>query len=195
MLGCTLEEAKVIVDAYWDAVPALRKLRDAVKAIWKKRGGTFVVGVDGRLIRTRSEHSLLNALFQSGGVICAKYTTVYLYEEMESKGYRCNPFEDSEIDMSSMIEYHDEAQLAVAKNLIEFKVFDTEDEVKDFKENWTGSNLGGEVELQNGKFAIALPNIVSQAIEKSVARAVETVGLKVPLGIAWVVGKNWYNCH
>jgi DNA polymerase I - 3''-5'' exonuclease and polymerase domains len=195
MLGCTLEEAKVIVDAYWDAVPALKKLRDAVKEIWKRRGGSFVVGVDGRLIRTRSEHSLLNALFQSGGVICAKYTTVFLYEEMESKGYRCNPFEDSEIDMSSMIEYHDEAQLAVAKNLIEFEVFDTEEQLNDFKEDWNGGKLGGEVKLQNGKLAIALPNVVSEAVENSINRAVETVGLKVPLGMEWVVGMNWFQCH
>lgn len=89
----------------------------------------------------------------------------------------------------------DEAQLAVSKDLIKFKLFDSEEDVSEFKKNWSGGKLGGEVELKNGKLAVALPNVVSEAIENSINRAVETVGLKVSLGIEWVVGKNWYNCH
>ena len=65
----------------------------------------FIIGVDGRKINTRSQHSLLNALFQSGGVICAKYATVFIFQLLEEQGLRCNPFE-SDIDVCGMIEYH-----------------------------------------------------------------------------------------
>lgn len=106
MLGISDEEAKQLVEDYWNEVLPLSKLRDAVEEKWTERGKKYIIGVDGRKINTRSKHSLLNALFQSGGVICAKYSTVFAYQLMEEKGYKCNPFEHEEIDMSSMIEYH-----------------------------------------------------------------------------------------
>ena len=106
MLGISESEAKNLVDEYWKAVQPLSDLRDAVTKTWKERGKKYVIGVDGRKINTRSQHSLLNALFQSGGVICAKYTTVFIYQLLEEQGYKCNPFEYSEIDMCGMIEYH-----------------------------------------------------------------------------------------
>ena len=106
MLGITQQQAEVLVQNYWDAVKPLSDLRDAVEKVWKARGSAFVVGVDGRKIVTRSKHSLLNALFQSGGVICAKYATVFIYQLLEEQGYKCNPFEHEVIDMCGMIEYH-----------------------------------------------------------------------------------------
>lgn len=106
MLGLTDEQAKALFDAYWDAVEPLKNLRDAVGSSWEARGKSFVIGVDGRKIVTRSKHSLLNALFQSGGVICAKYSTVFIYQLLEEQGYKCNPFKDKTIDMCGMIEYH-----------------------------------------------------------------------------------------
>ena len=106
MLGIGEMEAKNLVDDYWKAVKPLSDLKDAVTKTWKERGKKSVVGVDGRKIVPRSQHSLLNALFQSGGVICAKYTTVFIYQLLEEQGYNCNPFEHSELDMCGMIEYH-----------------------------------------------------------------------------------------
>ena len=106
MLGLTDDQAKALFDAYWDAVEPLKNLRDAVGSSWEARGKSFVIGVDGRKIVTRSKHSLLNALFQSGGVICAKYATVFIYQLLEDQGYKCNPFKDNVLDMCGMIEYH-----------------------------------------------------------------------------------------
>ena len=106
MLSIGDEEAKQLVEDYWSQVKPLSDLRDAVEAKWIERGKKCVIGVDGRKINTRSRHSLLNALFQSGGVICAKYSTIFLYKLLEEQGYKCNPFEHEVIDMSSMIEYH-----------------------------------------------------------------------------------------
>lgn len=195
MLGLTDEQAKALFDAYWDAVEPLKNLRDAVGSSWEARGKSFVIGVDGRKIVTRSKHSLLNALFQSGGVICAKYSTVFIYQLLEERGYKCNPFKDKTIDMCGMIEYHDECQLAVNPKLIQYKIFKTEEELKDFESSWEGEQLGSAVDGKNGTLVIALPNPVSQAITKAIDMAVEEVKLKVPLGCEWVVHKNWYGCH
>lgn len=195
MLGLTDDQAKALFDAYWDAVEPLKNLRDAVGSSWEARGKSFVIGVDGRKIVTRSKHSLLNALFQSGGVICAKYATVFIYQLLEDQGYKCNPFKDKVLDMCGMIEYHDECQLAVNPKLIQYKIFKTEEELKEFESSWDGEQLGSAVEGKNGTFVVALPNPVSQAITKAIDMAVEEVKLKVPLGCEWVVHKNWYGCH
>ena len=195
MLGISESEAKTLVEDYWKAVQPLSDLKEAVTKVWQERGKKFVVGVDGRKIMTRSQHSLLNALFQSGGVICAKYTTVFIYQLLEEQGYNCNPFEHSELDMCGMIEYHDEGQLAVNPKLIPLKVFDTEEQYKDFVSNWEGEQLGAETHYQSGKICIALPNPVSLAIEKAIKMAEKETRLKVPLGMEYIVHKNWYGCH
>ena len=195
MLGITMGEAKVLVDNYWEAVKPLSDLRDAVTRKWKERGSKYVVGLDGRKIMTRSQHSLLNALFQSGGVIDAKYTTVFLYQILEDQGLKCNPFTEKTIDMCGMIEYHDECQLAVNPKLIELKTFDTEEDYKEFLSAWTGEQLGSETTLRNGKICIAMPNVVSRAITEAIKLAEIETRLKVPLGMEYVVANNWYNCH
>jgi len=182
----TDEQAKILFDAYWDAVEPLKNLRDAVGNSWESRVNSVVVGIDGRKIVTRSKHSLLNALFQSGGVICAKYATVFIYQLLEAQGYKCNPFKEKTIDMCGMIEYHDECQLAVNPSLIKYKVFKTEDEANEFVNKWKGEQLGSIVEGKNDTFVIALPNPVSQAISKGIDMAVEEVKLTLFL---------WYPCH
>ena len=190
MLGIGESEAKTLVEDYWKAVQPLSDLKEAVTKVWKERGKKFVVGVDGRKIMTRSQHSLLNALFQSGGVICAKYTTVFIYQLLEEQGYNCNPFEHSELDMCGMIEYHDECQLAVNPKLIPLKVFDTEEQYQDFVSGWKGEQLGAETHYQSGKICIALPNPISLAIEKAIKMAEKETRLKVPLGMEYIVHKN-----
>lgn len=195
MLGITMQEAKALVDNYWEAVKPLSDLRDAVTRKWKERGSKYVVGLDGRKIMTRSQHSLLNALFQSGGVIDAKYTTVFLYQILEDQGLKCNPFTEKTIDMCGMIEYHDECQLAVNPKLIELKTFNTEEDYKEFLSTWTGEQLGSETTLRNGKICIAMPNVVSKAITEAIKLAEIETRLKVPLGMEYVVANNWYNCH
>lgn len=195
MLGLSDMEAKILFNDYWEAVLPLKKLKEAVASVWKQRGKTYVTGVDGRKIRTRSEHSLLNALFQSGGVICMKYVTVFLFEALENQGLHCDPFEYEHNDVLPMIEYHDEQQLSLHPSLLKYKIFDSKDEAKDFVAKWEGDQLGAITEGKDGKFVISLPNVVSIALKESYDRAVETVGLKVPLGHEWVVHKNWYGCH
>ena len=195
MLSIGDAEAKSLYENYWEAVKPLSDLKEAVTKVWKQRGSKHIIGVDGRKIMTRSAHSLLNALFQSGGVICAKYSTVFIYQLLEEQGYKCNPFTDKTIDMCGMIEYHDECQLAVNPKLCEFKIFNTEDEAKEFINTWEGEQLSSIVEGKNGKFVVTLPNPISKAIDKAIDLAVKEVNLNVPLGYEWVCATNWYQCH
>src|SRR5699024_9228508 len=104
--------------------------------------------IDGRLVRTRSEHSLVNALFQSAGVIFAKYTMVYMFEMLEDKGLCTSPFEGKP-DCCSMIEMHDEAQLAVNSKYIKAKVFKTKEEAESFIEENVGGYKISNVEVSD----------------------------------------------
>lgn len=89
----------------------------------------------------------------------------------------------------------DECQTAINKDDVELKVFKDEESMKEFVESWSGDQLGSPVELENGMYVVALPNDVSRSIQHSIDRAVEEVGLKVPLSMEWVVANNWYLCH
>lgn len=105
MLGVSKERAEELYSDFWNAVPALKALKSDLEKFWNSTGKKYILGIDGRKIFTRSKHSLLNFTFQSGGVICAKYVTVILFDLMERKGYCTDPFKGKP-DVCSMIEYH-----------------------------------------------------------------------------------------
>lgn len=196
MLGYTPQQAKKFYDDYWDAVPALRDFKKAVETFWEtKTNKVWLPGGDGRKLITRSKHSLLNTLFQSCGVICAKYTTVFMFEEFEKLGMCISPFKGKP-DVCSMIEYHDENQLVTNPKLMQFKSFNTEEEAEEFVKNWDKSQ--GQISAigHSAKgYYVALPNVVSKTIAESIKKAEQVTKLKVDLGFEWIVGKNWYQCH
>jgi DNA polymerase I - 3''-5'' exonuclease and polymerase domains len=193
MLSCTMERAEQLVTEFWEAVPALNELKQQKEQEWLQTGKKYIRGVDGRKINIRSQHSILNALFQSGGVICTKYTTVFLLEQLEKQGYCIDCFKGVP-DVAEMISYHDESQLAVRQALTQFIPFETEGEGKEFI---SSVSLDYQLSaLSEGKsWYITLPNVVSQAIEDSIKKTGELVGLNVPLGYEWIVNKTWYGCH
>lgn len=195
MLGYSPAQAKKFYDDYWDAVPALRDFKKAIETFWEKNGKVFLPGIDGRKLRTRSKHSLTNLLFQSCGVISAKYVTVLLMQDMEKQGLCTDPFKGTP-DVCSMIEYHDENQLLTSKNLYSFKVFPTEEEAENFSKLWDNSQgqLSSIGHSDKGYY-IALPNVVSTGIEKAITKTEQLLKLNVNLGFEWIAGKNWYQCH
>jgi hypothetical protein len=192
MLNVDNMRAKEIYEDFWNAVPALKALKQVLEREWEDTGKKYIVGIDGRKIMTRSQHSLLNALFQSAGVICAKYVTVYIMEQLEQEGYNIDPFA-SVPDVAGMIEYHDECQIAVKPNMIKYKVSDSKESLEDFVSNWEGEQLGA---IAHGKkWYIAMPNPVSRAISSSIERMGKDLNLNVPLGFEYIVGNNWAECH
>lgn len=89
----------------------------------------------------------------------------------------------------------DECQLAVKPSLIQLKKFDKEDDYKEFVSSWNGKQLGSETTLRNGKICIALPSVISDAVQYGIDEAEKHTNLKVKLGFEYVVANNWYNCH
>lgn len=195
MLGYDSKKAKQFYDDYWDAVPALRDLKKAVEDFWDSNGKDWIPGIDGRKLNTRSKHSLINLLFQSCGVIAAKYVTVILMRDMERKNYCTNPFEGKP-DICSMIEYHDENQLLTSPNFYKFEVFEQEDEAKEFVKKW--DSVKGQLSAighSDKGYYITLPNDVSNGIQDAITETEKLLKLNVNLGFEWITGKNWFQCH
>lgn len=192
MLACSLERATEIFEGFWESVPSLKELKEFLELSWIATYKKYIIGVDGRKINIRSQHSILNACFQSAGVIAAKYSLVFIMEELEKKGYCIDCFKGRP-DIAEMISYHDEAQLAVKKDIIKYKLFDTEESAKEFTKNWEGEQLSA---VSEGKtWYVALPNDISTAIGNSINKAVKLLNLNVPLGYEWIVSRNWFGCH
>lgn len=193
MLGVSLEEAKKLIDDFWNGNPALNSLKKNLEKYWESTDKKFVLGIDRRKIRTRSKHSLLNALFQSGGVIFAKYVSVYLMEKMEEQGLCIDPFVGKP-DICSMIEYHDEQDMYANPKLFQFQVFDTEEQAEEFVKNWTGNQLSA-VAKGKDKYFVTLPSKVSMGIEESMETVKNRLNISVEMGFEYMLGNNWYECH
>ena len=106
MLNLNKKESGELITNFWNAMPALKELKEKVEAFWETTGKKYIIGLDNRKIFTRSKHSLLNSLFQSAGVICTKYTNIYMFDEFEKMGYCINPFKGRP-DICEIIAYHD----------------------------------------------------------------------------------------
>lgn len=192
MLGCTLERATEIYNGFWESVPALKELKTAIEKHWESNDKKFVVGIDGRKINIRSKHSILNATFQSAGVISAKYVNILSMQYLEELGHCIDPF-IAQPSVCEMIAYHDECQLFTKKENISFKTFESEQEAKDFVKSWEGDQLSAISE--GNTWYVALPNDISISIEKAINKTQELLKLNVTLGYEWIVNKTWYGCH
>jgi DNA polymerase I-like protein with 3'-5' exonuclease and polymerase domains len=107
MLGVSLEEAEKIFKDFWAASLPLEILKEHVATYWKTKGHkVFIRGIDGRKLMTRSEHSLLNVLFQSTGAIVMKRQMVMYMRKLKDRNMYSNPFRESEILASQMMHYH-----------------------------------------------------------------------------------------
>ena len=196
MLRIPLKEAERLYEAYWDAVPALKELKERVEAFWKKTGKQYILGIDGRKLYVRSQHSLINLLFQSAGAICVKYTLVGINRRLEELGMLGHPLVDTEEDMASkvyqMIAYHDEAQFDCPPDFFKVHRFATEEEAKEAKNKYSDSSAIGHDD--NG-FYFCESNILSRFIEEEIFRVCMDLDLRVPLGMEYIVGTTWAECH
>jgi len=100
-LGKPIKEGGKLRDMFWDGNPALKELKAKVEEVYKKKG--YLTGLDKRKIVIRSEHKLLNSLFQCGATVIFKRWMV-----------RCNEWiKDNNIPAHQVIAYHDELQFEV----------------------------------------------------------------------------------
>lgn len=99
IVGGGSKEGQQLLDNFFNSVPKLRQLKDKVSRIVKKAGS--VPALDGRRVEIRSEHSALNALFQSAGAVIAKQWNVCIHENLEAAG----------ITVKQVAMVHDEVQI------------------------------------------------------------------------------------
>jgi hypothetical protein len=197
IVGCDIQLAEQIFDAFWLAAKPLADLKEMITKWWKTVGEKkFIIGIDGRKIPTRSAHAIINSMFQSAGVICAKKAMVLHDRALKAEGLLVDFFKE---DFSSkpycqqMIAYHDEAQAEVSKELVKFKTFNTEEEAAEWKaqqkEVWSDI-----MKRKDGRFFVAYTRAGELAVQ-AVTEAGKIFKLEVELTAGYIIGTNWGNTH
>jgi len=215
-VGCDLATGKLIHEAYWEAAKPLQLLADKLKTYWEKMGKKFILGIDGRKIPTRSASALINSLFQSAGVICAKRAMVLHDRKMRAEGLTVDFWKDdwkAKKFVQQLIAYHDEGQLEMHKSMIQWKLFPVSE--------WEVINDKGEKEpSQEAKAAEKAAKEFKKAQDKPwsevahsergyytgycragelIVEAVKETSayykLNVTLSADYILGRNWAECH
>ena len=110
IIGDNITVGQQVFDAFWEAAAPLNKLKKRLSEYWERQGGKkFILGIDGRKVPTRSAHAILNSLFQSAGVICAKRAMVIHDRKLKAEGLAVDFFKDDWKNKSfcqQMIAYH-----------------------------------------------------------------------------------------
>lgn len=210
-VGCSIDEASIIFNAFWEKAFPLRQLKERMQQYWETVGGKkFLLGIDGRKLPIRSKGNVINTAFQSAGVICAKRAMVIHYWMLKNEGLYVDFFKDDwkakaaagEHFCQQLIAYHDEAQLEVTKASVKWKVFkiaDYEDEdkckaaAKAFKAEQTDkvwSDIG-----HTDKVYYVGYNRAGELATLAVKQAGEYYKLNVELTAGYMLGQNWASCH
>ena len=103
ILGTTITGGKNARMKLLNGVDGLLKLTEAVKQAYRRRG--HLIGLDGRRLYVRSEHSALNTLLQSAGAILMKKALVLLDKRLQFLGL------DPGNDYEFVANIHDEFQI------------------------------------------------------------------------------------
>jgi DNA polymerase I-like protein with 3'-5' exonuclease and polymerase domains len=107
---------KSVRNAFRTRIDGFGKLQDKLSEQVTKR--KRVIGLDGRIIPIRSEHSALNFMIQSCGAIVCKEWVASAFEQLEAK-YGYNWDDPWSGDFVFVLWVHDEVQLCVREGLEE----------------------------------------------------------------------------
>lgn len=107
VVGGGAKRGRELKKNFLDNTPALKKLREKVRKSSKKG---WVLGLDGRKLHIRSEHSALNTLLQSAGAVIMKKALVLL--DTYATQYK--------IDYKFVLNVHDEFQCEVREDQADF---------------------------------------------------------------------------
>lgn len=195
IVGCDLQTATVIFDAFWTQAAPLKQLKENMQKYWETKGEKkFLIGLDKRKLPIRSKGNVINTAFQSAGVICAKRAMVIHDRKLKERGLIVDFFKDDWKKASygqQMIAYHDECQAEVTKDLVKFKMFKTEEEAKAFRKD---NPTWGEVSHTPKGYYCAYSDVGVLAVE-SVKESGEYYNLNVELTAGYIIHKNWAGCH
>lgn len=195
IVGCDLNTAQIIFDAFWEKASPLKELKENMQKYWETTGEKkFLLGLDKRKLPIRSKGNVINTAFQSAGVICAKRAMVLHDRKLREHNLVVDFFTENwkqRTFAQQMIAYHDEAQTEVSKNLVKFKMFKTEEEAKEFHK--ANPEWGEVAHTEKGYYcAYSLPGVLAV---QSVKEAGQYYNLNVELTAGYIVHKNWFGCH
>lgn len=199
-IGCDVETGNQIFEAFWEAAAPLKKLKDALNIEWGKFDKKRIVGIDGRLVPTRSAHAILNSKFQSAGVICAKRAMVLHDRKLRDAGLLVDFFRDdwTEKDFcQQLMAYHDEAQLETNKGSVVFKRFETKEQAQTFKDQQMeehGKIWSDIKDSPKGGVYVAYCLGGHLAVE-SVNQSGRDYGMVIDLTAGYMVERSWAGCH
>lgn len=78
-LGIPLKMGNEKLEAFWEANPATKSLKENLEKYWLTRGESkYLPAIDGRMLCTRKKSALLNTIFQSCGGIVMDYACCFL---------------------------------------------------------------------------------------------------------------------
>ena len=109
ILGGAAKKGRESRAAFLAGVDGLMELTDRVKQVFRRRG--YLVGLDGRKLHIRSEHSALNTLLQSAGAVLMKKALILLDERLKMYYDHC--------DYEFVANIHDEFQIEVKEKYAE----------------------------------------------------------------------------
>ncbi|NBO99845.1 MAG: DNA polymerase [Proteobacteria bacterium] len=111
IIGKGQEEGRRIKREFLNKTPALRYLKDTIDFTLKNRG--YLVGLDGRVLNIRSQHSALNTLLQSAGALIMKQATTFLLGKLQKLGFQFG------VDYALVAHIHDEMQIECREDIAE----------------------------------------------------------------------------
>ena len=97
----TAKEGAQLKARFEKAVPAYKKVNDAIKTALQSRD--YLIGLDGRKLPVRSDHSALNLLLQSAGAVIMKKALILFQHNHSTKPFKLHA------------NVHDEVQFSCAK--------------------------------------------------------------------------------
>ena len=83
IVGGSSKEGQKLINNFLRNTPKLERLRERVSEAFTKRG--VLLGLDGRKLLVRSEHSALNTLLQGAGAIVMKKALILLYKDLTNR--------------------------------------------------------------------------------------------------------------
>ena len=105
IIGGTSKDGAAIKKRFIESLPSLGVLKEKIFRALENRD--YLLGLDGRHLQIRSQHSALNTLLQSAGALVMKQATVNLWEKLQVAGLVQGK------DFSFVAHVHDEFQLEV----------------------------------------------------------------------------------
>lgn len=185
MLNITEDQAEIILEQWWDKHWATKMAIDHHKKIWEKNGKKCIVGIDGRPLWARAEHSIFNLRLQNAGAMVMKLSACLMY----NKTVGIRPHKAYKV-----VDYHDEAGWLVMKDLVKWKKFATKEEAKAHEADGANGKAGSKAIEKNGMYYVAFCDIGRLGVE-CINEAGKLLDIKVGLTGCYQVGKSWADVH